>query len=313
MSHDDEAVLVVGHGSRRERSNEQVRDIAADLESAIGVPVVAGFIEFAEPSLMDALSTLAAKASTITVVHCSLFAAGHVKNDVPLALNVARERYDVEIHNGSHIGVHRSILELLDDRIAAVERDRGIDREQATVEVVLTARGSSDPDANGDVFKLARMLYEGRSFGRVEPAFVGITDPRLETAVSERVVHDPDAIVVVPYMLGDGVLTQRLYGWVDELDEEHDDVAIGVSRPLGTDRRLVEVLADRYRQARRGGVDMSCDTCKYKVRLPGHEDEVGGEAALEHALEHLGGHEHDHGHQHDGGGHDHSHAHEGGT
>ena len=304
----DEAVLLVGHGSRRERSNEQVRELAADLESRVGVPVAVGFIELADPSLTDALADLASRVSAVTVVHCSLFAAGHVKNDVPLAVNLARERYDVTIHNGSHLGVHPSILEVLDERVAAVEDELAVDRAEDEVAVALCARGSSDPDANGDVYKLARLFYEGRAFEDVDPAFVGVTDPRLREAVAERATRDPDAIVVVPYMLGDGVLTQRVYDWTDDLDDEYATVAIGASDPLGIDDRLVEVLADRFEQARGDDTAMSCDTCKYKATLPGHEDDVGGEAALEHALEHLEGHAHDHDHgdhDHDHGDHDH--------
>lgn len=303
---EDEAVLVVGHGSRRAKSNEQVRELADRLESRLDVPVGVGFIELAEPSLLEALETLAARVSQVTVVHCSLFAASHVKNDVPLAVNRVRERYDVEIANGSHLGIHPAILEVLDDRVAAVERDLGVDRAEDGVSVALTARGSSDPDANGDVHKLARLFYEGRAFDHVEPAFVGVTEPRLQAAVAERAVHDPDAIVVVPYMLGDGVLTQRVYDWVDDLEAEYPEIRIGASDPLGTTEELVDVLADRYREARRDDVVMSCDTCKYKVALPGHADDVGGEAAMEHALAHLEGDAHDH-----DGGHGHDHDHDG--
>jgi sirohydrochlorin ferrochelatase len=196
---EDEAVLLVGHGSRREKSNEQVRELAADLENRLGVPVDAGFLELAAPTIPDAIAGLAATVSEVTVVPLSLFAASHVKNDVPLAVQNARaEHEDVTINNGAHLGIHPALVDLLDDRAASVEADLGVDRAEDDVVVVLCARGSSDPDANADVHKLARRLDEGREFERDERSCIGVTEPlRDEThhTVAER---RPDAVVGLP-------------------------------------------------------------------------------------------------------------------
>ena len=288
---DDEAVLLVGHGSRREKSNEQVRTLAADLESRLGLPVDAGFLELAKPSIPDAIAGLAATVSRVSVVQLSLFAASHVKNDVPLAVQRARNEHPgVTIRNGAHLGVHPALVDLLDDRAAAVEGELGVDRETDDVAVVLCARGSSDPDANSDAHKLARLLYEGREFDRVETAFVGITEPRLEEALDAAAKHRPDAVVVLPYMLGDGVLTGRIREGAAEFDDEYPYVDAAAGDPLGTDSRLLDVLGDRWQEARTESVDMSCDTCKYKVELDGYEEDVGGARATLRALTHRESH-----------------------
>ncbi|SFC10049.1 Sirohydrochlorin ferrochelatase [Halobiforma haloterrestris] len=288
---DDEAVLLVGHGSRREKSNEQVRELAAGLESRLGVPVDAAFLELAKPSIEDAIADLATVVSELTVVHCSLFAASHVKNDVPVSIEQARAEHDgLTINNGRHLGIHPAMLEVLDDRAAAVERDLGVDREEDEVAVVLCGRGSSDPDANADVHKLARLLYEGRGFGRVEASFVGVTEPTLEETLHDLSKHRPDAVVVLPYMLGDGVLTQRVRDWTADFDEDYPYVDALAGEPLGTDSRLLDVFADRWQEARTDSVEMSCDTCKYKVGLEGYEEDVGGARAMLRALTHRESH-----------------------
>ncbi|MFP8954077.1 CbiX/SirB N-terminal domain-containing protein [Natrialbaceae archaeon A-arb3/5] len=283
---DDEAVLLVGHGSRREKSNEQVRELAAGLESRLGIPVDAAFLELAEPAIDEAFAGLEPVASRVAVVHCSLFAASHVKNDVPLAIEQARASYDLEIDNGAHLGIHPAILDLLDDRAAAVEAELGVDRTDDDVAVVCCGRGSSDPDANGDVHKLARLLYEGREFERVDASFVGVTEPQLEETLHGLSKHRPDAVVVLPYMLGDGVLTQRVRDWTAEFDDDYPYVDALAGEPLGTDSRLLDVFADRWQEARSGRVEMSCDTCKYKVDLEGYEEDVGGARAMLRALAH---------------------------
>ncbi|MFC7143039.1 CbiX/SirB N-terminal domain-containing protein [Halosimplex aquaticum] len=288
---DDEAVLLVGHGSRREKSNEQVRTLAADLEARLGVPVDAGFLELAKPAIPDAIAGLAAAVSRITVVQLSLFAASHVKNDVPLAVQRARADHDgLTVHNGAHLGIHPALVDLLDDRAAAVERSLGVDREADDVAVVLCARGSSDPDANGDAHKLARLLYEGRAFDRVEASFIGVTGPVLDETLHTVAKGRPDAVVVLPYMLGDGVLTGRIRDRTAEFDAEYPYVDAAAGDPLGTDPRLLDVLGDRWQEARTDSVDMSCDTCKYKVELDGYEEDAGGARAMLRALTHREAH-----------------------
>lgn len=288
---EDEAVLLIGHGSRREKSNEQVRTLADGLEQRLGVPVDAGFLELAEPSIADAIAGLASAVSRITVVQLSLFAASHVKADVPLAIEQARtEHPDVTIHNGRHLGIHPAIVDLLEERAGAVETSIGVDRDTDDVAVVLCARGSSDPDANGDAQKLARLLYEGRAFDRVETCFIGVTEPRLTDALHATAKHRPDAVVVLPYMLGDGVLTQRVRDRTADFEEEYPYVTVGAGAPLGPDPRLLDVLGDRWQEARTDSVRMSCDTCKYKVELDGYTEDVGGARAMLRALTHQAEH-----------------------
>ncbi|MFY4814080.1 CbiX/SirB N-terminal domain-containing protein [Haloarcula sp. AONF1] len=288
---DDEAVLLVGHGSRREKSNEQVRDLAVELEGRLGIPVDAAFLELAEPAIDEAIAGLARAVSQVSVVHLSLFAASHVKNDVPLAVEQAREAHpELTINNGAHLGVHPALLDLLDDRAAAVEAELGVDREEDEVAAVVCARGSSDPDANADVHKLARLLYEGREFSRVEASFIGVTEPLLDDTLHDIAKTRPDAVVVIPYMLGDGVLTGRIKDGAHEFDEEYPYVDAAPGEPLGTDTRLLDVLGDRWQEARTGSVEMSCDTCKYKVELDGYEEDQGGARAMLRALTHQAEH-----------------------
>ena len=289
---DAEAVVLAGHGSRRERSNEQVRELAAGLEGRLGLPVDAGFIELAEPSIGDAIDTFARSVSDLTVLPLSLFAASHVKADVPLAVQQARAEHghDFAVHNGRHLGVHPAIVELLDDRAAAVEAELGVDRTDDDVVVVVCARGSSDPDSNGDVHKLARLLYEGRTFLDCEAAFIGVTEPLLEERLHTVAKRRPDAVVVLPYMLGDGVLTGRIRDRTAEFDADYPYVEAACGDPLGVDDRLLEVLADRFEEARTGDVSMSCDTCKYKVEMEGFEEDAGGARAALRAMTHQAAH-----------------------
>ncbi|MFP4530015.1 MAG: sirohydrochlorin chelatase [Halodesulfurarchaeum sp.] len=311
--HTNTPVILAGHGSRREESNEQVKQVAAALEDRLGERVMPAYIELTEPLIDEAIETLAPEADSVTVVPLSLFAAGHVKNDIPLFVQHGRQAYpDVEFAYGSNLGARPELIEIVADRIAAAAAEMDADPDGDDVSVVFVARGSSDPDANAEASRLARLVHEGRPFTRVEPTFIGITEPRLDRTLTEVARHDPDGMIVVPYMLGDGVLTRRIHDKVEAFDAEHPAIETATTGVLGVDDRLIRALEHRVMEARQGAVSMPCDRCIYKVTLADYEDEVGGEKAFVHALEHTLAHvsdDHDHGHDHSHGGEGHGHDH----
>ncbi|AOW81011.1 cobalamin (vitamin B12) biosynthesis CbiX protein [Halodesulfurarchaeum formicicum] len=306
-------VLLAGHGSRREESNEQVKEVAAALEDRLGERVMPAYIELTEPLIDEGIRTLAPEAESVTVVPLSLFAAGHVKNDIPLFVQHARQAYpDVEFNYGSNLGARPEMIEIVADRISEAAATMDADPETDDVAVVFVARGSSDPDANAEAYRLARLVQEGRPYTRVEPTFIGITEPLFDQTLTEVSRHEPDAVIVMPYMLGDGVLNQRIADTVAEYDTAHPEIETAHTDVLGVDERLIRALEHRVMEARQGTVSMSCDQCIYKVTLEDYEDEVGGEKAFVHSLEHTlahvsDDHEHSHDHGH-GDGHDHSHG-----
>ena len=83
-------ILVVGHGSRDAEANVEFEAVVAAYRQRQGEYEVAhGFIELARPSLAEALDELGAKGGRVVVLPLLLLAAGHVKNDVPLARHSA--------------------------------------------------------------------------------------------------------------------------------------------------------------------------------------------------------------------------------
>ena len=95
-----------------------------------------------------------------------LMAGGHVKNDIPSEIRDAAAHYpDVTFRYGRHLHLHPNLLELMRRRIAEAEEaaTKRIGRGDSLLLVV--GRGASDPDANADVGKLARLLGEGLEFG----------------------------------------------------------------------------------------------------------------------------------------------------
>jgi cobalt/nickel transport system ATP-binding protein len=268
------ALLVVGHGSRDADGVEEfwtlaghVRDAAGDLE------VEFGFIEMAQPVADDAIDALVARGPRDVVsVPLVLMAAGHLKNDGPATLARARQRHpDVRFRMGRDLGIDPVVLDVAEERIRTAIGDT----DPSEVGVVLVGRGSSDPDATSDLYKLARLLADGRGIGFVEPAFIQVTQPDVPAALERARRLGATTIVVMPLFLFTGVLVPRVYRQAEEWAAGHPEIELRAAAHLGPDRRLAKLVLERHREAIAGDVRMNCDLCVYRVRLPSYEEKVG--------------------------------------
>ncbi|MFN8018759.1 MAG: CbiX/SirB N-terminal domain-containing protein [Acidimicrobiales bacterium] len=87
------AVVLVAHGSRAAEANDAHLAMAADLQRAIDVPVVAAFLELAEPSIPEGIVAAAdGGADRVLVLPHFLYPGRHVGQDIPALVDEARAR-----------------------------------------------------------------------------------------------------------------------------------------------------------------------------------------------------------------------------
>ncbi|MCW3012604.1 MAG: hypothetical protein JWO90_3008, partial [Solirubrobacterales bacterium] len=274
------ALVVVGHGTRDADGLAEFRTLAGHVREAAGeLPLEFGFIELAEPLVDAAFDTMVARGERDVVsIPLVLLAAGHLKNDGPASLTRARGRHPgVRFRMGRDLGIDPTVLAVAEDRIREAI---GPDEDPAEVGVVLVGRGSSDPDASSELYKVARLLSDGRGLGTVEPAFAGVAQPDVTGALERCRRLGARTIVVVPFLLFTGVLVPRIYARAAEWATEHPELTVRGGPHLGPDRRLARVVLERYREVVQGPVRMNCDLCAYRVRLPSYEDKVGTPISL---------------------------------
>jgi hypothetical protein len=187
----------------------------------------------------------------------------------------------VVIRYGSPINVQPEILAILEDRLAAIDPDHGMGARETAV--LLVQRGSSDPDANADVYRAARFLWEGRKYSTVEVAFSGVTRPSLAEGLQRCLQYSPRHILVVPYYLYTGVLVERISTVVAEVAATHPECEFRVASHFGQDTRL-DILAQRMiEQIRNGNATMTCDMCQYRTPLFGREFLVRAPQVSDHS------------------------------
>jgi len=264
------SLLIVGHGSRSAVGVAEYWDLAkAVADTAPELDVGCGFIELAAPDLDAAVDRLVDRgARSVVAVPLVLLGAGHMKDDGPAALHRGRHRHPaVRFAYGRHLGVHPLVLAVAEDRIRAAIGDA----DPAETAVVLVSRGSSDPDANADLYKVTRLLWDSRGLAMVEPAFVSLAQPSVPAALERCRLLGAIRVVVVPYFLFTGILVDRINDQVAEWGRSHPEVDARPGPHLGADPRVAELVLARYREALAGDAHMNCDLCVYRHALPGYE------------------------------------------
>ena len=174
---------------------ERVRALAGGPLPAVD----GGFIELSKPSVTEAVGRMpAAEHPEMVAVPLVLTAAGHGKGDIPAALARERLRHPgLRWRYGRPLGPHPALLDVLADRIDAVLA--GAPREGT--QVVLAGRGSTDPDANAEVAKVARLLWEGRGYAGAEFCFISLAEPSVPAALDKVRRLGADRVVVAPSFL----------------------------------------------------------------------------------------------------------------
>lgn len=294
-------MLIIGHGTRdADGQAECARLLQVVRERRPTLRVELGYLELCPPPLGDEVARLVADGvDDVTVVPLVLLGAGHAKGDVPAA--IARERLrhpQVTFRYARPLGVRPELLETVDARL--VETVAEADREDTAV--VLVGRGTSDPDANGDVAKIARLLWEGRPWPLVEAGFISLARPTVAEALERCRLLGARRVAVVPYFLFTGVLERRIREQTAAWAAEHPDVEVIDAGYLGPDIAVADLLLARADESEAGTAVANCDTCLYRVALPGFEERVGAPQTLHEHPDDPGTHGHDHGHGH---GHEH--------
>jgi precorrin-3B C17-methyltransferase len=272
-----DVVLLVGHGTRDAEGLAQYHVFARELARTSGETVVPACLEINDPDIPTALAqAIEGGARHLTVLPLLLGAATHQKNDIPTALAWARTRYpNASFSYGTPLGAHAALATALADRAAEalVVSESAVAADESAV--LLIGRGSSDPDSNSDLYKMGRLLYEGRDWGWVECCFVAMAEPDVATGVDRCVRLGARRIVLLPYMLFTGVLDRRVQTLAAELRGRYPAVELLAAAPLGAHPQVLSVALQRIAEARTGEAHANCDACRYRVRMAGFETDLG--------------------------------------
>lgn len=233
-------LIAVAHGSRDPRSARAVAAAVAAIRARRpDLDVRLCFLDLSAPSVDQTIDTVAVQGhSAAVVVPLLLGRAFHARVDLPGLLAAAALR---------HPGLDLVQAEVLgdDDRLVEAVRDRavaaGATLGDPEVGVVLAAVGSSSETANARTAAIGPRLLAGTGWSGVATCFA-TAGPALPEAVSRLRSRGAGKIVIAPWFLAPGLLTDR----IDATADVHAPDALRAD-VIGAHPLLAEVALDRYR------------------------------------------------------------------
>ncbi len=289
------ALLIAGHGSRDPDGLAEFLELARQFRAQrSALPTEVAFLEFARPTIAEGIDRLARRGvDTIVVQPGVLMAAGHAKNDMASEVRQARELHPrIQFHMGAALDVDAQLLQLCRLRYQEALRGRPEVDPQETL-LLLVGRGSSDPDANSNIAKVAHFLKEGYPVGWAAVAYSGVARPLLDEALPVVGRMGFRRVVVQPYFLFNGVLLKRIYATVERFRQERPDLEVIAAPHLQTHPLLLDAFARRAEESLHGTGHMNCSLCQYRVAIIGHEGQLGQvQQGHHHHVEGVMGHVH---------------------
>ncbi|WP_235005916.1 sirohydrochlorin chelatase [Nocardiopsis sp. JB363] len=231
-------LLAVAHGSRDPRAAEAVSalfDRVRSLRPELDVRL--SYLDHVAPSAEAALDELAAGgAGEVVVLPTLLTAAFHSKVDLPEVLATARERSPwSRVHYADTLGPHPLLSAAVERRLTEV----GAHADPETA-LVLCSAGSSDPEANAVVARLAEELGERGPWREVVAAYASAASPTPDEAVAAACGRGAGRVAVATYLLAPGFFADRIH------DRAMAAGASVVSPTLGDSPELARIVVERY-------------------------------------------------------------------
>jgi sirohydrochlorin ferrochelatase len=218
---------------------EQIRPLMGDTL------VEPSFLELAQPSIAEGLQRLVGQGvGEAVVLPLLLFAAGHVRKDIPMAVAQATKPYPgLRVQQVSHLGCNPRIVELSQRRYDEILAGRPPVSPEQTL-LLLVGRGSRDRRATEEMLQFASLRRETTSVGHIETCFAAMERPSLAEMLPRVAEWPLRRIVVQPHLLFPGYLAAKIRAAVEQQQAQWPAIDWLVTEPLGADRLLAEVVME---------------------------------------------------------------------
>jgi precorrin-8X/cobalt-precorrin-8 methylmutase len=274
----DMALVIAGHGSRDPEGVKQFEAFIEGLRQARPNQLIRhGYLEFARPTIDEAArACVAAGAKRIAVVPGVLLGATHAKNDMPVEVMMLQKEFPGnEFQYGAPLHLHPRVLDACRDRVLETEASSLSSIPRSATCLVIAGRGTTDPDANSDVAKLARILQEGMGFAHSAVCFSGTATPLMPEGLQAVAKTGVRRIIILPFFLFTGVLMKRIATACAETAAAFPKSEFLLCEPLGAHPALLDAFTDRAKEALEGSARSNCGLCKYRTAIVGYEAEAG--------------------------------------
>ncbi|WP_455661640.1 sirohydrochlorin chelatase [Pradoshia sp.] len=235
------AILYVGHGTRSKKGADEAKQFLERVISAVKCEIQEiSFLELTEPFIAEGFTRCVDRGATsICVVPVFLLSAGHIKKDIPEALEPLLLSYpDIPVEMTDPFGVREDLLdamvELIKDAAPEVSRDDS---------VLIVGRGSSDPATLRDFARIVAGVKERMAFEQVESCYLAAASPTFQEGIEHICKRASGRVIVVPYLLFEGLLLAEVRREVRKRAGNGEDLIL--TSPLGKHEAVIHIIKNR--------------------------------------------------------------------
>ncbi len=226
------ALILTAHGSADPRSSAVAHALAGRMRRLRPrLDVRVAFLERTDPGLSEVLADVAERRAHAVVVPMLLASGYHAGVDIPSAI----EASGASVQQSDVLGEDPALINLLRMRLA----EAGLSPDDPELGVIVAAVGSSRDTANDRTASVGDALRTGTRWAGVEVAFATGPHPTLGEATEHLVARGASRLVVAPWFLAPGRITDRLAKQAGEL-------GIPMIQPLGSHNLVAATLLDRF-------------------------------------------------------------------
>ena len=237
------AILYVGHGTRSKKGADEAKQFLERVIQEVKSEIQEiSFLELTEPFINEGFTRCVERGATsICVVPVFLLSAGHIKKDIPEALEPLKERFpNIPVEMADPFGVREDLL----DALAELIRDAAPDVNGAD-SVLIVGRGSSDPVILDNFASIIAGVKERMEIAQVESCYLAAAAPSFQDGMRNICERARGRVIVVPYLLFEGLLLAEVRAEVRKRTRDGESVLL--ANPLGKHQAVIDIIKNRAR------------------------------------------------------------------
>jgi sirohydrochlorin cobaltochelatase len=244
-------IVICGHGSRHDNMLAEFRNFIRKIKIQFPKnPLSHGFLEISDPNIETTLKkVIKTGAKKILVIPVMLFAAGHIKKDIPnLIRKSLTKNSKIEVKIAREIGIDKKLLKVAKQKIEkTLQTSPHIISERETMLMVI-GRGTSLKKVNEKIVNISRSLKKQMKFSENKTSFVGVATPDFKTSLTESAKKKFKRIVIFPYLLFTGTLLNRIHAITGKISQQFPETEFLISSCFKDHPLVIKSFTERIMQ-----------------------------------------------------------------
>ncbi len=249
---DSYALCLLGHGSRDPDGIEEFLILWQKLRERKFCQITeAGFLEFAKPTVAEALSTCRSNGiKNIIILPSILFSGEHTQRDIPNAIReIFQYHPEINLIFSEPLGTQPEIMKVCQERIEEGEKSSNKPILRSETLLMVVGHGSRDTDFNSQVKKNLSRLGTKLGFGKTVIRFAGASQHSLEYMRQNFNPQKFHRVILLPFFLFTGLWVKRVRALADTFKEKHPDIEFLKAPCLNHHDMIVDALIQRARKS----------------------------------------------------------------